>query len=191
MRWAAGPCFTSMVECFRSPGAVIVPRDLLNVHPCNLTLQRQNVQLGGLESTREDWRGQERTERTAKVPENFFPAALSARDRALSAGQAQFSGRSRASPAGWRSLGAPLGGPNASVRDWGGRLRTHLDSYVQIFATSQSYLLLFSLSISSKRPSKTRFLYPNQSCIPNLKPRSREHDCNRRLREAGAWRGCG
>src|SRR5205814_5501012 len=49
MRCCAGPCFTSVVECWRFPGAAMVPRDLQDVHPCNLTLQRQKDAPGGTE----------------------------------------------------------------------------------------------------------------------------------------------
>lgn len=45
-----GPCFTSMVECWRVPGTVMIPRDFDELHPCNLTLQRQN---GGRDDTGE------------------------------------------------------------------------------------------------------------------------------------------
>jgi hypothetical protein len=42
-RSCVGPCFTSVVECCCFPRAVMVPRDLQDVHPCNLTLQRQKA----------------------------------------------------------------------------------------------------------------------------------------------------
>lgn len=51
MRCCAGPYFTSVVECCCFLGAVIVPRDLGDAHPCNLTLQRQKAELGGLKGT--------------------------------------------------------------------------------------------------------------------------------------------
>jgi hypothetical protein len=72
MRCRAGPCSTSEVECWRSPGRVMVPRDFRDEHPCNLTLQSQMPDQMTQDGTTGHWRALEGTPWTADRPRDFF-----------------------------------------------------------------------------------------------------------------------
>ena len=82
----AGPCFTSVFECCRVPGTVMIPQDFDELHPCNLTLQRQKADGIALETTSEYYRALKGTQRTAARAHNFFRAGPGASVSRLTGG---------------------------------------------------------------------------------------------------------
>ena len=180
MRCCAGPCFTSVVECWRFPGAAMVPRDLQDVHPCNLPLQPQKAHQATQNGT---WRHSGTLRGTRWTPGHSEKKSLEPATR--SPNRSFFLVRMPSIP---RQPFPPVAG--SLRKDAAGRQRTAPNSYVQLLATSQYYLALSTTSYFTKQPTQILFPQPHSCCIPDAIPECIEHDCNRWLREA-AWPGCG
>jgi hypothetical protein len=147
MRCCAGPCFTSVVECWRFPGAAMVPRDLQDVHPCKLTLQRQKARQGTQNGT---WGHSGTLRGTSWTPAHSEKKSLDryeVSEQELLPGQDAIDSSSTL-PSGCRPL----------WKDAAGRRRTAPNSYVQLLTTSHYYLALSTTSYFTKQP--TQILFP-------------------------------
>jgi hypothetical protein len=142
MRCCAGPCFTSVDECWRFPGTAMVPRDLHDVHPCNLTLQRQKAHQAAQNGT---WRhsGTLRGPRwTPADSEKNLWTPMKPRRRSFLPGQGAIVSWS-ALPSGRRPL----------RNDAAGRPRTAPNSYAQLLTSSHYYLALSTTFYFPKSPT--------------------------------------
>ena len=147
MRCCAGPCFTSVVESWRFPGAAMVPRVLQDVHPCNLKLQPQKAHQAAQNGT---WRHSGTLRGTRWTPadcEKILWAATRPRKRRFLPGQGAIDSSSTI-PSGCRPV----------RKDVAGRPRTAPNSYAQLLTLSYYYLALSTTSYFTKQP--TQILFP-------------------------------
>lgn len=154
MRCCAGPCFTSVVECWRFPGAAMVPRDLQDVHLCNLTLQRQKAHQAAQDGT---WRHSGTLRGTRWTPANSEEESLDPL-RDPRTGVSSWSGCHRFLVGPSVRLPAPPEGRRRTLANSTELVRT-ITHYFSLLLSVIYYLLLHEISHPNSLPLTPILLY--------------------------------